>query len=279
MKRLWCQYVFHKQTVEELSEQEQKDVRTIRRILFSYSAPPKIHHPRPVHIVTDGTYFGERKEGNSWCTIAVRDPHESEDLVWNFVDTETTSGYRDLRDELESLGYTILSVTGDGFSGIKAAFFDIPYQMCHVHMERLVVHGTTQKPQTEAGQVLLALIRTLHDTNSHEFHVRFELYKKRYRDFLNEKSFYKESGRWDWTHRDLRQAVMRIERHKKYLFTYEHDHNIVKNTNSIEGHFSHIKQRVGAHRGVPKSQAQKIIHSLLLASTVSPSKKQLDQIL
>jgi len=146
-------------------------------------------------------------------------------------------------------------------------------------MERLVINRTTKNPQTEAGQVLLALVRTLHDTNSHLFITRLKLYIEKYRDVLNEKTFNEETGRWDWTHRPLRQATLSLERLKKYLFTYERNENISKTTNSLEGHFSHMKEYLGMHRGVERSQAEKIINSLLLASTVSPSRDVLRKIL
>lgn len=265
--------MFHKQTIAELSEQHHYDPRTIRSWLDTYIPPAKIHHPRPVHVITDATYFGERTEGLSWCVIVARDADTHENLVWQFATTETTSGYLILRDQLITLGYTIRSVTGDGFSGIMTAFAGLPYQMCQVHMERLVTIRTTRKPQTEAGQVLLALARSLHTTNSHLFHTRLMAYLERYREVLNSKTYNPISGEWDWTHRPLRQATLSLERLRTYLFTFEHDSSIPKTTNSLEGHFSHLKGYLGMHRGVSRTQAQRILTSLLLASSVSPDEE------
>lgn len=268
--QLWTDYVFHKQTIPELAERYQHDRRTIRQYLTAYQPPLKVHHPRLVHVLTDATYWGERQEGLSWCVLVARDADRHENLVWQFAETETTSGYRSLRNQLEGLGYTIQSVTADGFSGIPTAFSGVPYQMCHVHMERLVTIRTTRKPQTEAGQVLLALARSLHTTNSHQFHIRLQQYIDRYRDILNAKTAHPITGEWDWTHRPLRQAVQSLVRLRPYLFTFEHDDQIPKTTNGLEGHFSHLKQYFGIHRGAPRVQAQRILHSLLLASSVAP---------
>lgn len=279
IKQLWKQYVFHKQTVPELAQHYSKDPRTIRGFLDTYNHPPKIHHPRPIHLLVDATYFGERIEGSSWCVIVARDADQHENLAWLFADTETTSGYLILRDQLTLLGYTILSVTGDGFGGITTAFSGIPYQMCQVHMERLVTMRTTRKPQTEAGQVLLALARSLHTTNSHVFHTRLVTYVERYQEVLNAKTYNSLSGEWDWTHRPLRQATLSLQRLHRYLFTFEHDTAIPKTTNSLEGHFAHLKLYLGVHRGVNRDQAQRILHSLLLASSVSPEQEILDEIL
>ena len=60
--------------------------------------------------------------------------------------------------------------------------------MCHVHMERIVTEGTTRRPQLEAGQVLRALVRSLHETDRVTFTVRLRNFMERYGDFLNEKT-------------------------------------------------------------------------------------------
>jgi Transposase IS66 family len=279
-KKLWSNYVFGKQTVKQLSASFGADKRSVRASLKQYVSPTKKHHPRPIHLVVDATYFGKRKEGTSWCAIVARDPYAREDLLWSFEETETTSGYAWIKDRLEELGYTILSVTADGFPGIKSAFHGIPFQMCHVHMERLIVKGTTKNPLTEAGRVLLALVRTLHQkTNSHLFHARLKEYVERYRDFLNEKTIHPFSEEESWTHEDLRRAVYCLMHHEKYLFTYEHNHQIPKTTNSLEGHFRHVKKLVHMHHGASKQNAQHILDSIFLASTTSPNKKQLDELL
>lgn len=279
VKRLWKEYVFGKQTIAELAYSNHMDRRGVQTLLSRYQAPPKIHTPRSVHVVVDAIWFGERLEGSSWCAVVARDPKKAETLVWRFVDTETTSVYLELREELEALGYTILSVTGDGFGGIKTAFCGIPYQMCLVHMERLVVYGTTRNPQLEAGQVLLALTKSLHNTDSHTFHIRFKAYIEMYQDFLNEKTTNPFTGERYWTHEDLRRAVQRLMRHKRYLFTFEQNKNIPKNTNSLEGHFGHIRKKTDVHNGLSRSQKEKVLHSIFLVASTSPKVDKLDDIL
>ena len=273
IKKLWFDYVFNKQTYRELSKRYDLDKRTIRELLNQYQSPAKQHFPREVHLLVDATYFGKRREGEYWCVLVARDAYSKENIAWLFSDYESTSAYSALRDNIEQNGYAILSVTGDGFSGIKSAFFGIPYQMCHVHMERLITEGTTKKPQTEAGQVLLALTKTLHNTNSHVFTTRLNQYIKKYSSFLNERTYNPETGRREWTHRPLRSAATSLVNWRKYLFTYEHHKNIPKTTNSLEGHFSHLKSIVKLHRGANKAHTQMVIHSILLSSTIAPKDK------
>lgn len=250
----------------------------MRRLLDAYTPPEKFHNPRGVHIITDTTYFGERTNDSQWCVAVARDLQRTEDLVWAFSDTESTSLYSALRGELETLGYTIQSVTGDGFTGIRSAFRGIPFQMCQIHMERIVTRGTTKHPQTEAGQILLALIRTLHTTDAHTFTQRLVKYIEKYRSFLNEKTKH-PLGDWSWSHEGLRKSVLSLTRLRPFLFTFEQNKKIPKTTNSLEGRFSHIKQILGDHRGSSRPHTQKLIHSILLASTIAPTKKALKEIL
>ncbi|MFH2097795.1 MAG: transposase [bacterium] len=247
--------------------------------MVAYSAPIKIHHPRPVHLLVDATYWGERTEDTSWCSVVARDQKAKENLWWSHENTESTSVYLRCRQALTDLGYTLLSVTGDGFSGIKQAFQGIPFQMCLVHMERLVIRGTTRKPELEAGRVLLALARSLHKTNSQTFNRRLEQYIDKYRDFLNEKTTHPVSGEWSWTHESLRMAVNSLVRLKTYLFTFEKHRDIPKTTNSLEGHFRHMRDITSVHCGLGCSSKEKLLHSILLAGSIAPSKKKLNEIL
>jgi hypothetical protein len=257
----------------------EKDKRTVRKLFNTYTPPSKHHFPRSVHLVVDATYFGERLEDTSWCIAVLRDPRAKENLIWDFAKTESTSLYLNLKEKLLAEGYTIRSVTADGFSGIQSAFSGIPYQMCHVHMERLVTRGTTKNPQTEAGVVLLSLIRTIHQTDSQTFNSRLEKYITKYRDFLNEKTANPITGERYWTHKELRSAVMSLIHFRNYLFAFEQNKKIPKTTNSLEGHFSHINQIVAVHRGLSRPQKQKVLHTILLASTVAPTKGKLLHIL
>jgi hypothetical protein len=243
-----------------------------------YQLPLKIHTPRPVHLIVDATYFGDRLEDTSWCVVVFRDVYGKEDLWWSYTHTETTSVYREGRAYLEKLGYTILSVTGDGFGGIKQAFSGIPYQMCHVHMERLLRKGTTRTPQTEAGRVLRALTLTLFDTTSTLFKQRYKKYLDTYLPFLNEKSFNPLTGRSDWTHERLRTAGLSVYVHLPYLFTYETNSNIPTSSNALEAHFRHINEVTAVHCGLARSQKQKLISTILLASTIAPSEEKLREI-
>lgn len=229
--------------------------------------------------MVDALYFGERKEGSSWCVVVFRDPKKKEDIWWKFADKETTSVYLEGKIYLESLGYKILGVTGDGFSGIRAAFFNIPYQMCLVHMERIVIKGTTRKPKLLQGQVLLSLTRTLFKTDKVTFEGRLRIYFQKYGAFLNEKAESLISGEKWFVHDELRKSSLSLISFLPFLFTYETDRKIYKTTNSIEGHFTHLRDIVNIHRGASRVFKERIIHSILLASTIAPLEEKLREII
>lgn len=211
--------------------------------------------------------------------VVARDEATQENLWWTFGETETTSVYLQMRNELTSLGYTILSVTGDGFGGLRQAFLKILYQMCLVHMERLVIKGTTRKPQLEAGIALLALVRLVPKTNSHDFRTYLKKYLERYRAFLNEKSINPITGDDPWTHEPLRKAALPFMRFEPFLFTHEHNKNIPKTTNSLEGYFRHINEVDAVHCRLTRRHKERVIHSILLAGTIAPSEEKLREIL
>ena len=228
--------------------------------------------------MVDAKYFGERNEETIWCLIVFRDCWTKENVWWTYAETESTGIYRYGRYELEALGYIIKSVTGDGFGGIRQAFSGIPYQMCKVHMERLIRFGTTRNPKTEAGRVLLALAMSIHDTDSSTFRKRYQLYLRKYSEFLNETTINMETGRKEWTHHKLRRASLSVSTHLPYLFVYEGNNKIPSNTNGLEGHFRHIGHIAGVHCGLSKQHKQKFLDTVMLTSTIAPTPTLLKKI-
>lgn len=273
------EYIFHKQSYRELRERYGYSKQKLHNTLENYRIKEKKHKPRKVHLLVDAIWFGSKKDRLSFCIIVFRSQKDKENLYYSVEKSETKLAYLKGRIYLESLGYEILSVTGDGFSGIKQAFFDIPYQMCHVHMERIVRRQTTRNPQTEAGQVLLALVKTLHTTNKREFFERLRVFTVKYQDFLNEKTVNPETGKSFFTHKRVRSAWKSLLYFADDLFSYEKDLNIPKNTNALEGHFSHVRDIVSIHRGLSRRLKIKILFIIFLASTIAPSKEKLDEIL
>ncbi len=272
-RELWHRYVFGKQTVRELEEQTGYNKKTIFKYLDEYVVPEKSHTPRPIHLVVDATYFGTRKNKGSWGVILFRDADQKENLWWKYVPHETALDYAEGKNFLLSLGYTILSVTSDGFLGLPRVFLDIPFQMCQFHMKQIVIRNVTTRPQTEAGKVILALAQTLTKTREDIFTRRLEEFHTRYVSFLCERTTHPD-GTWSYTHDGVRRAYLSLVSWSEYLFTYRKHESIPNTTNTCDGHFSHIKDVVRIHRGLVKPFKQRVLNSILLESTIAPKKKK-----
>ncbi len=266
---LFCSFVFHKQTFTELSESYHIKVDALQKIFDEHVLEKKVHRPRVIYLVVDGTYFGETGTINAFCLVVFRDEENKEDVWWKFCDVETYDVYKEGLDYLTSLGYIIKGVTADGLPLIRNAFKGIPFQMCLVHMERILVRGTTKFPILEAGKVLLAISSTLHTTNKQELRSRVIAYKEKYWEFLNEKATSPTTGDMWFVHRELLRAFKSLYNLFPYLFTYEYDSRISKTSNSLEGHFHHINVRVSVHHGLSLKRKQKLITSILLNSSVT----------
>ena len=123
------------------------------------------------------------------------------------------------------------------------------------------------------------MAKLLHHTDSKTFNHYLNKYLDKYRDFLNEKTINPFTGERFWTHEPLRKAAFSLVRYVPYLFTFETNKNIPKTTNSLEGHFSHMRDIVEVHRGLSKVHKQRVLNSILLASTIAPTKGKLKHIL
>jgi hypothetical protein len=273
-KDIWFDFVFKKQVHRELVEKYHLDKRTVHSFLEKYVLPIKAHTPRALFVVVDATYFRKQKNTTPWCAVVFRDPIAKENLWYGFGDVENHNLYLQGRVYLESLGYVIMGVTGDGIACLRKVFNDIPFQMCLVHMERIVLRKITRKPKLEAGIVLLALVRTLSKCSSFVFKERFKKYIEKYRDFLNEKTMNFETGIPFWTHRELRSAVQSLQMFLPYLFSYEKTKELSQTTNSLEGHFSHVKDIVRIHRGISTFLLRKVLSSIFLVSTIAPKNRK-----
>ena len=209
--------------------------------------------------VADATWIG-----GSWMLV-IRDPHAGENVYCTEVSSESTSNYQIARSELEARGFRFRALVGDGRMALPWAFGGIPFQMCHFHMEQIVIRYTTLSPNLQAGVELLELVRTLSRTDEASFSDAFTLWCHTWQEFLQEKTLNPETGTRTYTHRRLRSARDSVKRHLPFLFTFETypDCDIPNTTNSLDGFFKKVKMAVGIHSGLTHARKVKLITSLL----------------
>jgi hypothetical protein len=258
------EYIFGKQTYRELEETYGYTKNTLKKWVETAEIPKKIHNPRHVVLVVDATFFG------SWGVLVFRDARAKENLWWKFIDTEQLVYYLEGKTYLQSLGYTWDSVTCDGFPGLPRIFSDIPVQFCQFHQKQIARRYLTLNPKTEAGIALRDLLHTLTYKTKEVFAAELKEYIQKHYEFLHEYYVDTHSKKKVYVHRRIRSLLLSLKHNLPYLFTYlEYPQlHIPNTTNTIESHFSHMKDILRIHRGLSQPLKEKVLTHILLNSSI-----------
>lgn len=201
--------------------------------------------------------------------LAAREPNLKVNLGWEWIPSETKENYALLRNNIESRGFRLKAVVLDGRTGIPKVFSDIPVQICQFHQLQIVRRKLTLRPETEAGQTLLAIGFSISKKN--ELALTYELTEwfKKYGGFINERTYTIGTKRWRYTHRRVRSAHNSLKKNLPYLYTYQRypELKIPNTTNSLDGYWSRLKNLLSAHRGKSKERIRKIATEILRKQT------------
>ncbi len=265
-KNLWNEYTFKRQTVTNLSERVGLSERQIRRKLKTATVPSWsfVKKEAPVVLVIDTTYF------DIYGVMVFRCWTRKRNLLWYFVGEESNVDYLRGIHELEGIhGYKIAAVVCDGKKWLCGQVFraGYPVQHCQFHLLKTVTRYLTRHPVLLAGIELRRLAMTLKAVNRDAFERELHAWHEKWKDFLKEKTVDPESGHWQYTHRRIRGAYAAIVSTLPHLFTFQ-DYpalDIPKTTNTLDGTFSHLKQKIHVHRGLNLETQKKMIETLLAA--------------
>ena len=260
--RLWSDYTFRRQTVADLSAATSLSERQVRRKLVT--ARHDVHLPlapeRPVVIVLDTTYF------DSYGVMVFRDPHARKNVLWYFVGKESNADYLRGLEELKKKGYAIAAVVCDGKKWLcEEVSRQYPVQHCQFHLMKTITRYLTRHPELPAGQELRRLTMTVPRTTEQTFTTELTVWFARWKNFLQEKTTDPATGRWHYTHRRIRGAYGALLHTLPYLFTC-HRHpelKIPNTTNTLDGSFSQLKQKIHVHRGLNVQTQQKMVETVL----------------
>lgn len=266
-KRLWIEYSFQKQTYLSLSEKYNTTPQAIQRRLDTVEVVIPKHPPHPTIIIMDTSYFPARQRsgGGSFGVMVFRDYYQRENILWKYVTHERLEDYINGINQLKDDGWDILGIICDGKRGLFRAFGKIPIQMCQYHQVAIVTRYITRRPKLEAGQELKEIVKLLTCTDKESFTGILEEWHQKWDDFLKEKTYNPETKKVHFTHRRIRSAYRSLKTNLPYLFIwYDHTElNMPNTTNSIEGIFSNIKNKVRVHAGLKKHRKIKLINELL----------------
>lgn len=248
-------WVIERQTYQTLSRDSGYSKDTLQRafyIILDQSPKIKIIKRDKVNLRMDATYFSK------FCLVAYQDSYDGYTQLIRFTDAEH---YEEVKEDLENLirlGVQLESITSDGhksvLKAIKKSVPDVLVQRCLVHIQRMCLIWITRYPKHTSGQELRKLVLMLlkiKTTNDKLYWIsELEYWYQRHKDYISEKTYNEETGRYWYKHKFIRRSYFTIKRALPNMFHYLQNPNIPKTTNGIEGYFSHLKNHLDLHRGL-----------------------------
>lgn len=257
---LWNDYVFGKQTLKQLARKNDRSIEWVRQQLSKVEFEKKKIVPCATVFIPDTTFFGR-----TYGVCVFRAPHLKKNIWCTEVDKEIMATYYYGRKILEDRGWKFTAVVVDGRRGMTTVFKDIPVQVCQFHQMKNVTKYLTRKPETEAGKELRSIMLKLPKSNEKEFTGLLVEWNKVWGDYIHERTHITGTKHWYYTHKKVRSAYKSLERNLPYLFTYQKypELNIPNTTNSLDGSFVHLKDKVKIHHGLRRDRRYKMIQEIL----------------
>jgi hypothetical protein len=260
--KIWNEYVFKKQTLSELSHDYDYSIRSLQQKIKDHELiEPRKLEPKEIILVIDTTYF------DGFGVMLFRCARHRENLLWYFIyENETVALYLTGIAELESQGYVILAIVFDGKSGlIQALTGRYLVQLCIFHQVKTVRRHITKYPRLEAGKELQQIMYQLKSVSKEIFIKLISDWHEQWKIFLAEQTISPINGRKHFVHKRLRAACRSVRKNFPYLFTWRDypELEIPSTTNSLDGTFSHLKQKIHIHRGLSMETQKKAIEDIL----------------
>ncbi len=253
MERLWSEYVWGKQTLEQLSDKYHLDHKTIQKYFrercpetrFPYELIP----PHPIFLVIDA-YYRSRGDG----TIVFRVPELKQNILWYDIEYETILAYTAGVQKLVDAGWVVSGITIDGRPGtIRALEYYSPVQHCQFHQQLTVTKYLTKQPKFESHQALKRVASTLTQVDESVFTQLLDAWFNKYGQLLTERTYHPGGG-WSYTHGNLKSCYNSLRRNLPHLFTYLDHPGMPNTTNTLDGSISHLRTLHRVHRGKSFSQ-------------------------
>jgi len=248
-------WVLERQTFKTLSRESGYSKDTLQRTFYTLleRAPKiKVIKREKVNLRMDATYFSR------FCLVAYQDDFDGYTQLIRFTDGEHFEEIKEDIDNLIQLGIQIESITSDGhksvLKAIKKSAPDIVVQRCLVHIQRMCLVWLTRYPKHSSGQELRRLVLLLlkiKTENDKLFWIQeLEHWYNRHKDYISEKTFNEQTGRYWYKHKLVRRSYFTIKRALPNMFHFLQNPKIPSTTNGIEGYFSHLKNHLDLHRGL-----------------------------
>lgn len=257
-------------TFKNLAEEDGRSVRQLQRVIHDYAAGLKLEvhadYSIPLVLVIDTSYF------DKFGVMVFRCATRRQNIFWSFLENETNEVYMSGIEHLQQKGFKIEAIVCDGKRWLAERLSEKGFevQLCQFHLVKNVTRYLTRRPKTDAGRELRTITLQLTKSTEADFVSDLQTWLSKWETFMNEKTFSaKNKRKWQYAHRSLRSAYRTIKNWLPHLFTYlKFPTDLVPNTtNSLDGTFSHLKEKVQLHRGVNNRTKQKMVSHFLSQSS------------
>lgn len=258
---IWLQYIEGKQTYAQLATNYGCSIRTIQRKIDKASVERQTEFASEVNLLMDTTYFGR-----NFGVMVFKDSLSGTVLYKQYVKTETNTLYLKGIQEITRRGIKIRSVICDGRRGLVSLVSEIPIQICQFHQVAIVRRYLTKRPKMQASKELWDLVLLLKVTDKESFVGALNEWYNKWQVFLNEQRL-DDKGKKRYVHKKLRSAYRSLKTNMPWLFTwYENMELMMPNTtNSIDGQFADLKNKLRNHNGLSIKRKMKFIDEFFKA--------------
>ena len=209
----------------------------------------------------DTTYFGKK-----FGVMVFKDSITGTILYKQYVKSETNEMYVLGIKEIIRKGIKVQSIICDGRRGLFQLFDNIPMQYCNFHQIKTIRNYLTKKPKMQASKELWQLTQLQVRTDKESFTGGLNDWHGKWNEFLKEQKV-DEIGKKRYVHKKLRSAYRSLKTNLPWLLTwYENMHLKIPNTtNSIDGQFSNLKNKLRKHNGLSEIRKKKFIDEFFQA--------------
>jgi hypothetical protein len=185
------------------------------------------------------------------CLIIYYDYINKKVIYFSFYDWEKYEYIKkDLTILRDKFKYEIKAFVVDWAKQIKKAIEEIypiaKIQRCLTHIQRHIKNKISNNPKSDCRKELQRIIIFEKFKNKENFLEEFNLWDKKYFDFLKEKNIKWEKS-W-YVHKKLRAARSHIKNAIPYMFHFLEDEKIKKSSNDLEWYNWVLKWHILSHR-------------------------------
>lgn len=210
----------------------------------------------------DTSYFGR-----AFGVMVFKNSIDGQILWKRYLKQETNEAYLLGIKEIARRGIQIQAIICDGRKGlIQLLGKDVPVQMCNFHQVAIIRRYLTKNPKMQASKELWKIALLLTKTCREMFESRLQVWYNQWKPFLDQRKI-EANGKKRYVHKKLRSAYRSLKTNLPWLYTWDMNRglNIPNTTNSIDGHFADLKNKLRNHNGLSKARKKKFIDEFFKA--------------